>query len=510
MSSRLEHMGNRVVLRTRLLTAAVSTTLLIAAPGAAQAATYYVGNSGNDANTCAQAQTASTPRKTIQSAIGCLSAGSTLVIQSGTYTGTGNAIANLPSGTAGNYVTIKADVDGGVIVTSGISMSHTNTYVQIEGLRFENAEQKNIVGNHIKFMRCEFKGGPATGNSMNTTIGTNDFADTADILIEDSWFHGGGGRYNLLVYNSDRVIVRRVVIRHDGGWTDGGSQDPESGLNFYDSADSHAQNVVVLDSNLNTYSTWSSPFYNVKNDSVPHPNTGNTWTGIIALNNAQLGFRTDATSGSQTFTDVILWDNWNGGMDWCCGMDNVTSIVNRATIGRTKITASGDFQAGFGNFAAGSKTITNVIMFNLSGPDLNGVSATYFDTFGNGSTSSGTGRQIYDPRANGLRYLPRIEATGGLSTAGSGGGQMGARVVNRIGADGALKNDANWNADTGVSLWPWPNEARILNEMCTVTGVSRGFCSDSSLTNYIWNYLGNGNPNTGNAPSPPTNVRIVP
>jgi hypothetical protein len=132
----------------------------------------------------------------------------------------------------------------------------------------------------------------------------------------------------------------------------------------------------------------------------------------------------------------------------------------------------------------------------MADADLSGVSATFFDTFNNGSTSSGTGRLTSSPFGTraGLMYLPRIEAGGALKTAGSGGGQIGARIVTRIGAAGTLRGESGWDADTGVALWPFPNEARIMKEMCTDARITRGFCSDTSLTHYIMNYLGNGNP----------------
>ena len=92
-------------------------------------------------------------------------------------------------------------------------------------------------------------------------------------------------------------------------------------------------------------------------------------------------------------------------------------------------------------------------------------------------------------------------------------GGVGATIESKIGASGALVNESGFDADTGVALWPWPNEARIKNEMCTAAGVTRGFCSDASLTNYVWNYLGNGNPIGGGttvaAPRAPTNLRIT-
>jgi hypothetical protein len=65
-------------------------------------------------------------------------------------------------------------------------------------------------------------------------------------------------------------------------------------------------------------------------------------------------------------------------------------------------------------------------------------------------------------------------------------------VTKQIGVAGSLYGETGWNTPQSSSLWPWPNEARLKVEMCA--GVTRGFCSDSSLTHYIWNYLGNGSP----------------
>ena len=100
----------------------------------------------------------------------------------------------------------------------------------------------------------------------------------------------------------------------------------------------------------------------------------------------------------------------------------------------------------------------------------------------------------FSPFTTGLKYLTRIEAGSPLKTAGSGGGQIGAQIVNRIGVSGSMHGDVGWNVDTGAPLWPYPNEARIKKEMCTDAGITRGFCADTSITNYIMNYLGNGNP----------------
>src|SRR5262245_61638725 len=59
----------------------------------AQAATYYVSLSGSDGRSCSQAQSASTPMRTISSGANCLGAGDTLYVRSGTYN---ESLVNIP------------------------------------------------------------------------------------------------------------------------------------------------------------------------------------------------------------------------------------------------------------------------------------------------------------------------------------------------------------------------------------------------------------------------------
>jgi len=419
--------------------------------------TYYVATTGNNLNSCAAAQDAATPKLTIQAGLSCLAPAGTLIIRDGTYSGTANALSNLPNGSAGNYITIKAENEGNVIITAGLNMSN-DAYLIIQGLRFQDELEHRVSGNHLKLFRNEFKGGcRPSGNCTNTVVGGT------DILFEDNWWHGLGGRYNLLIYNSDRVLVRRGVIRHDGGWTDTNDpSDPEAGLNFYNSSNCSAQNVIILDSNL-AYKTWQSAFYSVSNSSSsPHPNSNNSWLGIIALNNfsagitdgANLRFDGIADQTGHVVEDAVLWDAY-WGMN-VAFQSSVDLAASRLTIGRTS--GSG---TGIGGNSVGTKSFANVRLFNMSIRDVTLTSPT--------TTGAPT-------------YLP--QQLGGI----------GANIVTRIGTAGTLQGEAGWNTDTGVGLWPFPNEARIMKEMCTDAGVTRGFCSDTSLTNYIMNYLGNGNP----------------
>jgi hypothetical protein len=480
--------------------AAIAFGLLLSQP--AVAATYYVATTGSDSNAGSNAA----PFLTVQKGLSVLAAGDTLTLRDGTYSGSSNALTNVPNGAASAWITIAAENDGKVILTGGLSLVSQNQYLVFLGLRFQDVSGRAILGHHLKFFRNEFKGGCASGNCVNTAVGSNDYNNTADILFEDNWFHGSGGRYNLLIYNANRVVVRRAVIRHDGGWTDA-KGDPEAAINFYNSSNCSAQNIIVLDNTL-AYHTWQGGIYNVYNSASPNATNNNSWYGNIVLNSQGSGFILDG-NGAQSghiIRDMVSWDvdyaiNLGTGSSQVTGM-----IIDRVTTGR-KTRTSGTY--GIVQWASWSGTVANAIITNVDA-DFIGLSGTYFDSYGNGSTASGTGRVTYNPRTNGLLHLVRIESGSALKSAGSGGGQIGAQITTRIGTSGTLQGESGWNADTAASLWPYPNEARIRKEMCTDTGVTRGFCADTSLTRYIVNYLGNGNPYaSGTTPPPaPTNLRV--
>ena len=83
-----------------------------------------------------------------------------------------------------------------------------------------------------------------------------------------------------------------------------------------------------------------------------------------------------------------------------------------------------------------------------------------------------------------------------LAGLASDGGDIGANVQTLIGTSGTLYGEAGYNTDTGTSMWPFPNEDLIRTKMKAYNagGASgnRGFCVDgTTLTKYIWQYLGN-------------------
>jgi hypothetical protein len=443
------------------------------------AATYYVDSAAaNDSGN----GSISTPKKYIPSGIALLSAsgGDTLIIKNGTYSGSSNNITSLPN-SASNYNTIQAETDGSVIISASFAVT-SGSHVVIEGLKLTAAESKGCDATYVKFKRCAFQNGQVCSSGCDGAV---NWATGSYQLYEDCWFYGVGGRYTVLNYESTNVVYRRVIIRHEtGSYTFDGS-NPEAPLANYGAANMSYQNVILID-NDQTYSTaYTSSYYITGHTSNPASNNV-SFIGCMDINGKSASFYSDTDDGSKgmTFTDFIAFGNDTGIAD---GNTGIAINVNRMTMGKMSNDAISRW--------AGSITVSNSIIFNHTAAGSGSKTVTYTNTY-NPSSYSGTGVTHDNPITNGLLYLPRIEAGSTLKTAGSGGGQMGAQVIYKVGIDGTLYGESGYNTVTENELWPWPNEDRIKTDMEAVS--DRGFTAYSgmdgvhnTLTTYIWEYLGN-------------------
>ena len=448
------------------------------------AATYYVdANAAADTGSGAQAS----PKKYIQSAIALMSSngGDEVVIAPGTYTNARDAISNPTKGRAGAYNVIRAATDGTVTIRASFDLGSGDHYLRFEGLKFDLQDVKVIEGRYVKVLRCAFKGGPATGNNVTVQIGTNNATPGASyILLEDTWVYGPGGRYKILVYNSSNVVLRRVLVRHDGGWTYDGS-NPQAGITIYDSTNIELQNGMVID-NMTGLSAFESNIYLVANRTTSQTasNVFVRGTSVIGGSGNGISWDGSAAYASSLLEDVLVWGSSAGGIA-SNGSPN-TGTINRATV------KSGG--TGFADWDGGSRlTITSSIAYQNSSNACDSVSVSSSVSFGNGSNNCGT---AFDPLSNGLRFLLRVEPGSRLSTAGASGGQAGANIVKRIGVSGTLYGETGYNTVTEEDLWPWPYEDRIKTDLGESN--SRGFsASTKTLTNYVWELLGNTSPVSG-------------
>ncbi len=463
------------------------------------------------------------PKKYIQSAIDLMSniGGNTVIIKPGTYSNNLDAIIDPPSGRSDNYNTIRAEVDGTVIIEgvrdhptlsyyknmnlhigNHLGTGANSQYLIFEGLHFKSRSgNKGVGGDHIKFFRTGFEQGP-DGNAYVLSVGGS------YLLFEDCFYYGEGGRQAVGLYEGDHVIFRRGVIRHDLGWSPDGKMEPQGIATIYNSNYVEFQNIILLDSHSDPlYGEW----YGALTFATNGPTTvNNTLRGLITMN---VEGTTHAFGGYSDITGIVIEDEiafsdhsigYSG--DAFITMNNGDDNNKDVTINRATIVNYYSLIALYGS-AEFSAQVENTIIQNadyIFVDDHNKVTSSYNncspDNYGH---CDGTGSTTYDPTTNGLMYLPRIEDASILATAGKNGGRVGATVINKIGVSGTLYGEDGFNTVIDEILWPWPYEDRIKQKMCIDMNVTRGFCSTDSglyggnvtLTSYIWEALGNACPN---------------
>jgi len=476
-----------------------------------QAAIHYVATTGADSGTCSSQDTACL---TLNYAISNMSGGDVLEISGGTYSGLENALtknSNIPKGAPNAYTTIKAanidETTSNVIIESSFNFvvgageaSREIEYVEFNGLKVVSNEAKNISGQHVRVFNTGFEGGPAFGNEVSVSIGHNNHNRLSHhILLEDIWVYGAGGRYNVLIYNSEDVIVRRAVIRHDGGWDyiqDGGG-NPEAGITIYNAIRVQLQNVIVLDSlNDKSGGYGFTAFYNVSNGSnasngQQHSDT--RITGSMAINNA--------TESGIAWDDslAILNSSLDNSVIYNSGSSIITNGANKqVTI--TNVTAFGGEGDGIAVYGNNNVVSISRSIIGFKEGLVNRYANAYDNLcFGNGEGNGDCAISDLDPRESGLLYLPRIENDSFLKTAGADSVQIGAQIINRMGVDHCYYGDVGFDVERSEALWPWPNETKIAQDLCAHR--NEGLCLATSLTTYIWELLGN---------SAPSNLKAMP
>lgn len=486
---------------------------LIFIPNTLLAATYYVDDSAAGGGN----GTVSAPFNNIEQGIGAMSAsgGDILIIRDGIYNKSNDDMTSFVSGTVGNYNIIKAENDGGAVVTRDFAITGNAHHIQIEGLKFVSNLSKKIDGaHHIKIMRCAFEGGPLDNNSYTFAMGSRENT-TEYILIEDSWFYGAGGRQNLLMYKSDYIVIRRVVLRHDHGWDNHIKADPEGVGTIYNSNNVEIQNVIVIDSVANTSnsgSEWVGGFTIVNNADSGGTCRDNNIRGTVIFNVEGNGFEHGGDGEVQNiqFSDSIIW--WSETGTGHTGAGISMNNPGQKTVTATNITM-GNLQMGVTLWGGNNSNITidNSIIYGITGfpigtPDSSDgtITQSYNNCYGNSSNNlctSGIGATTFNPTINGLLYPLRIEDSTILTTSGQSGARVGAVVTNKIGISGTLYGDPGYNAITTDPLWPWPNENRIhvdfsgAIDLPSSSPANRGFAASSqTLTRYIWEALGNNIP----------------
>ncbi|MFH0865893.1 MAG: Ig domain-containing protein [Bacteroidota bacterium] len=308
--------------------------------------------------------------------------------------------------------------------------------------------------------------------------------------------------------------MRNCVGRMD--WVNSGTE-PVAIFSIYSGADIKVQNCIGIDSS--DTSNWTGTFQGT----FLYPSTDANLDRVetircLGLKNRLGGISTTGNesmrAASLTFTDCVIWDCDVITSGSAINIDRaLNSVFNRCTFGYAR-NISYDYVLSWDGIGYNNNsTVKNSIFYSIQGNASYGVlndvencnyNSFYDNTRNYLNTTPGANDRtninpIYNAVTNpngALKYITRIEAGSNLAGIGEGGSNIGASLSTLVGTPGTLWGETGYNTDTGVSMWPFPNEDIIRTNMKAYSGGgvsgNRGFCADgTTLTKYIWEYLGN-------------------
>jgi parallel beta-helix repeat protein len=479
----------------------------------AHGATFYVSPSGSGSS-CSDLS-----RCTLSTGLGTLSAGDTLVLGDGTYN-TYLSTPDIPSGTAGNYITIKAENDGLAVISNSTPnmatiYSYGMSYVQFEGLKIvSNIPSDSSAGlgaalsigtnaHHNKFLRCGFVTTPC-GDGNSSCINRSNVSISGNYnLIEDSWAWGGG-RYKVLIFGGDSTdtstgsynILRRVVVRHDREYS--GSFNPQGGVQIYQAYGTVLQNVLVLDSDQEDYydsncHLGASCFYgafmfakgtkggptDIYGSMALHFSNANA-TAIDEGTNTGAGAygEGDYPVGAITVDNFVAYDGTGGFHGAPSGhfMPHVLTLTNSLM---SNIDSAGSLalpEYGTGFYAGDTVTnqastaiATNTIFSDIvQGAGGDGGYALY-NVLGESDNNVfyGNNTNYGLSSTSGANDITTTDPIGNLVNypVRVESGDSGPTILYKMGESGTLYGEPGYDTLTTDELWPWPNEDRIKADM---------------------------------------------
>lgn len=482
-----------------IISAVLITTAALFFSIEAHSKTIYVD--GNTKNNRGKG-TAESPYKYIQTGIRKMSSqgGDTLIIKSGRYTHPKDALIDFKSGGKKGYNIIKAEVDGEVIVdipqAANVPSSfliQNNKYLQLEGLKIisEGTDFMKAIDNssYIKIFRTAFEGGPPNNNRVNFSVGNG----SSYVLLEDVWFYGGGGRIKLIVYEAEKIVLRRVLIRHDHGWSNVLKAEPEGGGTIYNSKDVSVQNLIVIDSGKNSTnegSPWAGAFTLANNGKNGAVCKNNDIRGSIVFDVEGNGFDhggyfeiTDIS-----FEDILVW--WTGDEPNRGGAIAHSNQSYKSTTAKRFLVGNQSYAGAVWGGKRSEITFKDSVIYKAvyafggNGPEQGSITSSGNTCILsrkcgiNDSTRQnlpkGVIDSIYRPNTpSAMSNLPNLKY--------------------QIGKSGTLYGEPGFDEVQTIPLWPWPLEDRIKADLGSARNLpetspaKRGFtASDLPLTDYLW------------------------
>jgi hypothetical protein len=497
-----------------------------------------VSPNGKDSN----GGTLGDPWATFDKAMSILLPGDTLYLEDGTYNQTLNVQV---SGTADNYITIKALHDGQATVEYGVLACIIDgvSYIEIDGIVFKDnggSGSGNVVNiggsNNIILRRVSAYN---AGLHANEIVGSG----SKNILLEDC---AASGTWNVSYLAIDMNTCSNVTIRRCFTY----NIDP--GIILYESDHSLVENSIAMTpSTVGDDSTTGGTRWAMgANDTYDAHANYDTFLGNISFGNAigytfEGGFTSTNHIGGQ-MNQINFLDNVsiNATRNYGITIENDvggTISNNTFALTRTDLPDDGDWSglAFFQRWMSDSNISVSFYNNSLVGngnPNLNGLvvdttgytvndgntngTVSVTNTYNNydgiasganysGEASQGRGEQTLNPNYNTVTYGYGAYLMDPSNLGGSGASGTGATFYGYNNANGATFTPANNIGSniiyeyvngvlTSTPLWPWPMEDRIFAEL----NVSPTW----EIYGGIWSTLDGIYPGDITVPSPPAPI----
>jgi len=331
---------------------------------------YVDGTAGNDANP----GTSSAPWRTIQHAADVMNPGDTVVVNDGVYTGGANVVTVSRSGTASEWLVLRAAHRWGAVIdgqgnSSYVGIEINGKYIRVEGFEVRNTSRYGIDaynGHDIAVVGDDIHDvGHVCTDDVGGRVGVDAYARNLTIernLIHDvgrlgpgeqgcspsttAWQNHDHGIYQGSEYagQSDNLVIRNNVFYHfTHGWAVQryeGSGTIVNGLsilnNTFVGANPWRDGQIIIATGVNNLVIENNIFY--------QPTTAGVWFDTGGLSN------------------VTLSDNLSFGAAVSEGLSGMTSSGNLGNVDPRFVNPSGlDFHVQSGSPAIGAgMTLSNV------------------------------------------------------------------------------------------------------------------------------------------------------
>jgi hypothetical protein len=375
-----------------------------ASAGVAHAATYYVAKSGNNGNTCAQAQSTSTAKLTIAEGLKCLSAGDTLFVRGGNYDeGINN---NIPSGTSWSSKVRIANYNGETVWLRPSAIGVNNNgfgvwlggnglsprYIEIDGINVDASNMQNAVGlsdsgganpNNILIQNLEIIGSPKASYSQTYVAGS-------DHRLVNVKIHGSGpggcglpcSTYGIYVAGNRVLVDGCDIYDVNGGgihiYNSRGLSENNTVRNcrIHDITRSGDARLFGILANGNNHQIYNNLIYGLKLPGttgtdgsqgaiVAGPNGTKIWNNTIA-NNTGYGIKVDPGSVNMEVRNNIAYGN--SGPAFTSGGSGTTESNNLFGVDPQFVNASGnDFKLKPDSRAVDAGVNVSAVTTDLSG-----------------------------------------------------------------------------------------------------------------------------------------------